>query len=133
MDKVIFACIHNAGRSQMAAAFFNFYADSIKAIAISAGTQPASQVNPVVKVAMQEISISLESAHPKLLTADLAKDAKFLITMGCKENCPYIPGLKMLDWPFQDPNGQGFENVKLTRDKIKTQVLSFLAENQWLK
>lgn len=125
MDTVIFACIHNARRSQMAAAFFNKYADQKKARAISAGTQPALQVHPEVKTVMEEIDISLASAHPKLLTAELAQDAKYLITMGCKENCPYIPGLKMLDWPFQDPKGQSLENVRITRDSIKKQVLNF--------
>jgi len=133
MNIVIFACIHNAGRSQMAAAFFNKYADKTKAVALSAGTQPASQVHPEVKTVMDEIEISLANAKPKILTAELAKDAQYLITMGCKENCPYIPDLKMLDWPFQDPKGQSIENVRVTRDKIKTQVLNFLAQNLWLK
>lgn len=133
MEIVIFACIHNAGRSQMAAAFFNTYADQTKAQAISAGTQPASQVHPEVKTAMDELGISLADAKPKLLTAELAKDAKFLITMGCKENCPYIPGLKILDWPFQDPKGQSLDNVRITRDNIKAQVLDFLSQNLWLK
>ncbi|AZZ37277.1 low molecular weight phosphatase family protein [Bdellovibrio sp. qaytius] len=133
MQIVIFACVHNAGRSQMAAAFFNKYAHPTKAKAISAGTQPALQVHPEVKTVMSEIEISLNEAHPKLLTAELAKDAEYLITMGCKENCPYIPGLKILDWPFQDPKGQSLQNVRETRDKIKTQVLNFLAQNLWLK
>lgn len=117
----------------MAAAFFNQFADPTKAKAISAGTQPATQVHPEVKSVMDEIEISLENATPKLLTAELAKDAKFLITMGCKENCPYIPGLKILDWPFQDPKGQSLDHVRITRDKIKAQVLAFLAQNLWLK
>lgn len=133
METVIFACIHNAGRSQMAAAFFNKYADPKKAMAISAGTQPASQIHPEVKTVMDEIEISLANAQPKLLTPELAKDAKYLITMGCKENCPYIPGLKILDWPFQDPKGQSLGNVRTTREKIKTQVLGFLAQNLWLR
>lgn len=133
MVTVIFACVHNAGRSQMAAAFFNKYADATKARAISAGTQPASQVHPEVKIVMKEIDISLAEAKPKLLTAELAKEAKFLITMGCKENCPYVPGLEILDWPFQDPKGQSLEKVRITRDNIKAQVLEFLAEKFWLK
>lgn len=133
MVTVIFACIHNAGRSQMAAAFFNKYADATKAHAISAGTQPASQVHPEVKIVMDEIDISLAGAQPKLLTAELAKDAKFLITMGCKENCPYIPGLQILDWPFQDPKGQSLEKIRTTRDNIKAQVLEFMTKNFWLK
>ena len=133
METVIFACIHNAGRSQMAAAFFNKYADPKKAIAISAGTQPASQIHSEVKTVMDEIEISMTNAQPKLLTPELAKDAKYLITMGCKENCPCIPGLKILDWPFQDPKGQSLGNVRTTREKIKTQVLGFLAQNLWLR
>ena len=133
METVIFACINNAGRSQMAEAIINKYADPKKAMAISAGTQPASQIHPEVKTVMDEIEISLASAQPKLLTAELAKDAKYLITMGCKENCPYIPGLKILDWPFQDPKGQSLEKVRTTREKIKTQVLAFLAQNLWLR
>lgn len=133
MVTVIFACIHNAGRSQMAAAFFNKHADATKARAISAGTRPALQVHPEVKVVMDEIEISLANAKPKLLTAELAKDAKYLITMGCKANCPYIPGLQILDWPFQDPKGQSLESVRHTRDNIKAQVLKFLSENQWLR
>ena len=116
----------------MAAAFFNKYADRKKVQAISAGTQPASQVHPEVKTVMEEIDISLENVQPKLLTAELAKNATYLITMGCKENCPYIPGLKILDWPFHDPKGQSLEKVRTTRDNIKTQVLSFLTQNLWL-
>lgn len=133
METVIFACIHNAGRSQMAAAFFNKYTNLTKAKAISAGTQPAAKVHAEVKIVMDEVEISLANASPKLLTVELAKDAKYLITMGCKENCPYIPGLIMLDWPFQDPKGQSLESVRVTRDNIKTQVLTFLTENLWLK
>lgn len=133
METVIFACIHNAGRSQMAAAFFNHYANSTKAQALSAGTQPAAQVHPEVRIIMDEILIPMAKAEPKLLTAELASGASFLITMGCKENCPYIPGLKILDWPFQDPKGQSLMQVRQIRDSIKNQVLNFLAENHWLK
>lgn len=132
MEIVIFACIHNAGRSQMAAAFFNKYANAKKAKAISAGTEPANQVHPEVKTVMNEIEISLDAAQPKLLTTELAKGAQYLVTMGCKENCPYIPGLKILDWPFQDPKGKDLSDVRRIRDQIKTQVKSFLAEQLWL-
>ncbi|AZZ37260.1 low molecular weight phosphatase family protein [Bdellovibrio sp. qaytius] len=133
MQIVIFACIHNAGRSQMAAAFFNKYADPTKAKAISAGTQPAPQVHPEVKAVMNEIEISLANASPKLLTVELATEASYLITMGCKENCPYIPDLKILDWPFQDPKGQSLESVRLTRDSIREQIMDFLMQKKWLK
>ena len=133
MKIVIFACIHNAGRSQMAAAFFNNYADPLRVMAISAGTLPATQVHPEVKTVMNEIEISIDGAHPKLLTVELAKDAEYLITMGCNENCPYIPCLKILDWPFQDPKGKSLSEVRDTRDKIETQVLAFLTQNLWMK
>lgn len=131
LETVIFACVHNAGRSQMAAAFFNKYVDPTKATAVSAGTNPAALVHPEVKAVMDEIAISLNDHRPKLLTAELAKNANLLITMGCKENCPYIPGLKILDWPFQDPKDQSLEKVRDIRDNIKTKVLNFLMENNW--
>ena len=92
MRTFIFACIHNAGRSQMSAALFNRYADPAKARAISAGTQPAEHVHPVVMDAMSEIGIDLSSAKPQKLTADLAQGADTLITMGCGDECPYVPG-----------------------------------------
>ena len=88
MVKVIFACIHNAGRSQMAAAFFNQLADRAKAVAVSAGTDPGLRVHPEVLTAMQEIGIDLSSAKPQKLTEELARDAQLLITMGCGDKCP---------------------------------------------
>src|SRR5258707_12268605 len=103
MHKVIFACVHNAGRSQMAAAFFNQLADHTKAQAISAGTDPGLRVHPEVLAVMQEIGIDLRSAKPQKLTEDLARDAQPLITMGCGDNCPYVPDLRRDDWPLRDP------------------------------
>ncbi len=94
MRKVIFACVHNAGRSQMSAAFFNQFADPKLARAISAGTQPAERVHPVVVEAMLEVGIDLRAAKPTKLTAELAQDADMLITMGCGDDCPYLPGLQ---------------------------------------
>lgn len=132
MTTVIFACIHNAGRSQMAAAFFNKYADPNKAKAISAGTQPADQVHLRVKMATTEVDIDLSAAKPTKLTTELASGASYLITMGCKENCPYIANVTMMDWPFEDPNGKELDQVRVTRDMIKAKVLNFLAEKIWL-
>ena len=132
MITVIFACVHNAGRSQMAAAFFNQFVDPKKARAISAGTQPLDQIHLRVKIAMSETGIELIGAKPKKLTADLAIEASYLITMGCKEACPFIPNATMMDWPFDDPNGKELEEVRLIRDKIKAKVLKFLAERLWL-
>jgi arsenate reductase len=124
--KVIFACVHNAGRSQMAAAFFNAAADAAKAQAISAGTQPGEHVHPEVVTAMQEIGIDLSTAKPQRLTGELAKNANLLITMGCGEACPFVPGLKRDDWPLPDPKGQPLEVVRKIRSEIKARVDSLV-------
>ena len=126
MVKVIFACIHNAGRSQMAAAFFNQLADPAKAIAVSAGTEPGLRVHPEVLVAMQEIGIDLSGAKPQKLTDELARDAQLLITMGCGDKCPYVPGLRRDDWPLRDPKGQPVDEVRAIRDEIKDRVKTLL-------
>ena len=127
MRTFIFACVHNAGRSQMSAALFNKYADTSKARAISAGTHPAEHVHPVVLDAMREIGIDLSSAKPQKLTAELAQGADTLITMGCGDQCPYVPGLRRDDWPLPDPKGQGIETVRQTREEIGKRVLELLA------
>lgn len=131
MITVIFACVHNAGRSQMAAALFNKYADSSKVKAISAGTQPVDQVQLRVKMVMSEVDIDLSGIKPIKLTPELATGASYLITMGCKENCPYVPNATMMDWPFEDPNGKELDQVRVIRDMIKAKVLNFLAEKLW--
>lgn len=130
MRTFIFACIHNAGRSQMSAALFNKYADPSKARAISAGTQPAEHVHPVVLDAMRELEIDLSSAKPQKLTAELAQGADTLITMGCGDECPYVPGLRRDDWPLPDPKGQGIETVRQTRDEIRKRVLELLTREE---
>jgi arsenate reductase (thioredoxin) len=126
MFKVIFACVHNAGRSQMAAAFFNQLADHSRAQAISAGTDPGPRVHPEVLAVMQEIGIDLSSAKPQKLTEEIARDAQLLITMGCGDNCPYVPGLRRDDWPLRDPKGQSVEQVRIIRDEIRDRVLRLL-------
>jgi len=126
----IFACIHNAGRSQMSAAFFNQLVDPALARGISAGTHPAEHVHPVVVDAMNEVGIDLSSAKPQKLTAELARDAEMLITMGCGDECPYVPGLRRDDWPLPDPKGQGIEAVRQTRDNIKFRVSQLIAQEQ---
>lgn len=126
MTKVIFACIHNAGRSQMAAAFFNQLADPAKAVGVSAGTDPGLRVHPEVLVAMGELGIDLSHAKPQKLTEELARDAQLLLTMGCGDNCPYVPGLRIEDWPLQDPKGQSVEQVRIIRDDIRNRVLALL-------
>jgi arsenate reductase len=126
MLKVIFACVHNAGRSQMAAAFFNQLADRTKAEAVSAGTEPGLRVHPEVLAAMQETGIDLSNAKPQKLTDDLAREAQLLITMGCGDKCPYVPGLRRDDWPLRDPKGLAIEEVRVIRDDIKDRVQALL-------
>jgi protein-tyrosine-phosphatase len=133
MRTYIFACVHNAGRSQMSAAFFNQLVDGTKAHAISAGTQPAQQVHPVVVDVMREIGIDLASATPQKLTPELARSAAMLITMGCGEECPYVPGLRREDWPLPDPKGRTIEEVRVVRDDIRERVSAFLARENVLK
>jgi len=126
MLKVIFACVHNAGRSQMAAAFFNQLADRTKAEATSAGTEPGLRVHPEVLAVMQETGIDLSNAKPQKLTDDLAREAQLLITMGCGDKCPYVPGLRRDDWPLKDPKGLPIEEVRVIRDDIKDRVQALL-------
>lgn len=133
MYKVIFACVHNAGRSQMAAAFFNHLADREKAEAVSAGTEPGMRVHPEVLAVMQEIGIDLSAAMPQKLTEELAKDAQLLITMGCGDKCPYVPGLRRDDWPLRDPKGRPMEEVRTIRDEIRDRVQSLLSQQASLK
>jgi protein-tyrosine-phosphatase len=122
MLKVIFACVHNAGRSQMAAAFFNRIANAQKTQAVSAGTEPGERVHPEVQSVMQEVGIDLSRAKPQKLTEELAKGAQLLITMGCGDECPYVPGLQREDWPLRDPKGLPVEEVRSIRDEVKLRV-----------
>jgi protein-tyrosine-phosphatase len=126
MFKVIFACVHNAGRSQMAAAFFNQLADRAKAEAVSAGTEPGERVHPEVLTVMREAGIDLSGAKPQKLTHALASEAQLLITMGCGDSCPYVPGLKRDDWPLRDPKGLPLEEVRAIRDEIRARVQALL-------
>lgn len=131
MTTVIFACVHNAGRSQMSAAFFNELADPSKAMAISAGTNPGSRVHPEVLNAMREVGIDLSDAKPQKLTDELARGAHWLITMGCGDQCPYVPGLIRDDWALQDPKGQPVERVREIRDDIRRRVEALVDANGW--
>jgi glycerol uptake facilitator-like aquaporin len=122
----LFACVHNAGRSQMAAALFNIYADQSQCRGISAGTQPATHVHPEVVETMREIGIDLSSSTPQKLTATLAQTASVLVTMGCGDACPFVPGLKTIDWPLQDPRGQSLDAVRAIRDEIHERVKTLI-------
>src|SRR5262249_55356627 len=122
MERVIFACVHNAGRSQMAAAFFGELADPARAEAISAGTQPGERVHPEVVDVMREVGIDLSRNRPHRLTEDVARGASLLITMGCGDECPYVPGLERDDWPLSDPKGRPIAETRRIRDEIRRRV-----------
>ena len=122
MTTVIFACVHNAGRSQMAAALFNALANPAKGRAISAGTNPGPRVHPEVVEVMREAGIDLTHAQPQKLTPDLAAQGQLLITMGCGDECPYVPGLRRDDWPLDDPKGKPIPRVRQIRDDIRTRI-----------
>ncbi len=127
---VLFACVHNAGRSQMAAAFFNQLADPARASATSAGTEPGARVQPEVVTAMREAGIDLSGVEPKQLTDGLARSAGLLVTMGCGDACPYVPGLEIRDWPLPDPKGRRLEEVRRIRDEVKARVIALIAEKK---
>jgi arsenate reductase (thioredoxin) len=127
----LFACVHNAGRSQISAAFFNALADPAKARAISAGTSPVDRVHPEVVAAMQEVGIDLGGARPQKLTESLARTADVLVTMGCGDECPFVPGLRVEDWPLSDPKGADMETVRRIRDEIRDRVTR-LVEREFL-
>ncbi len=128
MKTYIFACVHNAGRSQMAAAFFRQLADPGKAHAISAGTEPGPRIHPEVLEVMREDGIDLSDAEPKKLTPELAQNAELLVTMGCGEQCPLVPGLRREDWPLRDPKGLPMEEVRKVRDEVKRYVVGLIRE-----
>lgn len=133
MKTVLFACIHNAGRSQMAAAWFNALSDSAKARAISAGTEPGASVHPEVLAAMREVGIDLADVSPQKLTRELAATASILVTMGCGEACPVVPGLRRMDWPLEDPKNKPIERVRQIRDEVRGRVTELLTAEHWEK
>jgi protein-tyrosine-phosphatase len=117
----MFVCLHNAGRSQMAAGFLTSLVG--EAIDVrSAGTQPADAVHPVVVEAMREVGIDLAAETPKVLTNDAVRASDYVITMGCGDECPYFPGKVYLDWQLDDPAGQGIEAVRPVRDEIRARI-----------
>lgn len=132
MKLVLFACVHNAGRSQMAAAWFEQLADPGLARAVSAGTEPGERVHPEVVEAMREVGIDLAGRKPRFLSDELASEATWLVTMGCGEACPHVPGLRREDWPLEDPKGRPIERVRQIRDEVRDRVLAFLAREGWL-
>jgi arsenate reductase len=131
MKTVLFACVHNAGRSQMAAAWFNLLADQKKARAVSAGTEPGPHVHDEVVTVMREAGVDLSAERPKFLSDDLARSAALLVTMGCGEACPAVPGLRRADWPLEDPKGMPLDRVREIRDEVRTRVEALLAAEGW--
>jgi arsenate reductase len=130
MKVVLFACVHNAGRSQMAAALFNRVAKPSAARALSAGTEPGERVHPEVVTAMREVDVDLSAVRPQKLTDDLARQAQVLVTMGCGDACPFVPGARLEDWPLQDPKGQSVEAVRTIRDDIQRRVDDLIAREK---
>ncbi len=127
MASVLFVCLHNAGRSQMSQALFERATDG-RHHALSAGTTPAQHVHPEVVEAMRELGIDLADRRPQLLTRELAEQADVIVTMGCGDACPYIPGKRNVDWDLPDPKGRPLEEVRATRDEISGRVAALIAE-----
>ena len=115
----------------MAAAFFNVLADPAKAVAVSAGTRPGTAVHPEVVTVMREVGADLRDVRPRLLTRDLAEDASLLVTMGCGDECPHVPGLQRDDWPLPDPKGQPLPRVREIRDDVQRRVRELLETRGW--
>lgn len=131
MTDIMFACVHNAGRSQMAAAFFNRHKTQDSISGVSAGTNPATEVHGVVQQVMSEVGIDLSKIMPIKLTPELAKTASKIVTMGCGESCPYVPGVSIVDWKITDPKGMPIETVREIRDEIEARIMAFVAENNY--
>ncbi len=127
MASVLFVCLHNAGRSQMSQALFEREAGG-RHTAISAGTTPAEQVHPEVQEAMRELGIDLSDRRPRLLTRELAERADAVVTMGCGDECPYIPGKRYIDWELPDPKGRPLGEVRAIRDEIARRVGELLEQ-----
>ncbi|MFF9148238.1 arsenate reductase ArsC [Streptomyces sp. NPDC014861] len=127
LASVLFVCVHNAGRSQMAAGFLRHLAGNRVEVR-SAGSLPGDRVNPAAVAAMAELGIDISDQKPKVLTSEAAQASDYIITMGCGDACPYFPGRTYLDWTLEDPAGQGVEAVRPIRDEIRTLVGNLVAE-----
>ena len=124
---VLFVCVHNAGRSQMAAGWVRALSGGAVQVR-SAGSMPAEQINPVAVEAMLEVGVDIRAERPKVLTADAVQESDVVVTMGCGDACPIFPGRRYEDWALQDPAGQGFEAVRPIRDEIRRRVHALLVE-----
>lgn len=128
---VLFVCVHNAGRSQMAAGFFNQLADPEKAYATSAGLDPAPEVRPDIVAVMKEVGVDLSGVSPEILTARLQTEIQFLVTVGCGESCPLIPPLRRADWKIEDPKGLPLPRVREIRDEVRGLVAELVEDRGW--
>lgn len=126
--KVLFLCAHNAGRSQMATGWFRHLAGT-EHEALSGGSEPADQLNPVAVAAMAEVGIDIAGEQPRRWSVDDLEAVDVVVTMGCGDSCPHVPGTRRIDWPLDDPAGQSIEAVRPIRDQIERQVRALLAEN----
>jgi arsenate reductase len=124
---VLFVCVHNAGRSQMAAAFLTHLSQGAVDVR-SAGSEPADRVNPAAVAAMAEVGIDIATEQPKILTTDAVKASDVVITMGCGDTCPFYPGKRYEDWVLEDPAGKGIDTVRPIRDEIRRRVQSLISE-----
>jgi arsenate reductase len=127
LSTVLFVCLHNAGRSQMSAALFERAAAG-RHRALSAGTTPAERVHPEVVEVMRELDVDLADRQPRKLTRELAEQADVVVTMGCGDECPYVPGKRYVDWDLPDPKGKPLDEVRATRDDIERRVAELVAE-----
>ena len=127
MKGVLFLCIHNSGRSQMAAGFMR-HLGAGRVTVFSAGSEPANTINPSAVAVMKEVGIDIASAQPQLWTMAMLEAVDVVVTMGCGDACPFLPGKKSVDWPLEDPAGQGVVNVRPIRDEIKKLVEDLLAQ-----
>ncbi|MFF2426265.1 arsenate reductase ArsC [Streptomyces mirabilis] len=127
LASVLFVCVHNAGRSQMAAGFLSHLA-GYRIEVRSAGSIPGEQVNPAAVEAMREVGVDIARRQPKLLTTEAVQASDYVITMGCGDACPVFPGKKYLDWALEDPAGKGVESVRPIRDEIKARVEKLISE-----
>ena len=127
MKGVLFLCIHNSGRSQMAAGFMR-HLGAGRVTVFSAGSEPANAINPSAVAVMQEVGIDIASAQPQLWTMEMLEAVDIVVTMGCGDACTFLPGVKYVDWPLEDPAGQGVVNVRPIRDEIKKLVEDLLAQ-----
>jgi len=127
MPSVLFVCVHNAGRSQMAAGFMSTLSGG-KVEVLSAGSAPKDSINPIAVEAMAEVGIDIANNVPKVLTTEAVQQSDVVITMGCGDTCPFFPGKRYEDWVLDDPAGQGIESVRIIRDEIKKRVEDLLKE-----